>query len=130
MSGSGFTRGGARRVIDWSFGNSATAPTTPIKLHLETTAGTDSAAGTDLGSTTWQTLTMGASSNASPPVAANTSSVTITAGASGTVTAQRTWDAAGSPFDWHYGPLGASRAVVAADQLVFAIGAVTFQLAS
>lgn len=131
MTGSGFTRGASRRLIDASFLTAAlTAPVTSIKIHFETTAGTDSAPGTDLGSTTFQTLTMGAASNASPPVASSSGSVTTVAGANGTVTAQRTWDQAGTPFDWHYGPLGASRAVVIGDSLVFAATSITFQMTS
>lgn len=128
MTASGFTRAAAMRLIDASFGTSAlTAPSGSMKLHVTTTAPTESTAGTDLGSTTFPTLTMASATNANPPVAANSGSVTVTAGTSGTVTGVDVWDSGGTPFRWQFGQLASPRAVITGDSLVFAISALAFQ---
>jgi hypothetical protein len=127
---SGLTNARAAAYIDDSFGTSTrTAPTTPMKLSVETVAGTTSAAGTELGSTTRPTITMGAATG-TPPVASNSASVTVVAGASGTVVAQAIYDSAGTPVRAWWGPLTSSRTVVAGDSLLFAIGAITASITS
>jgi hypothetical protein len=127
---SGLTNATAAAYIDDSFGTTArTAPTTPMKLSPETTAGTTSAAGTELGSTTRPTITMGAASG-TPPVASNSASCTVVAGAGGTVNAIAIYDSAGTPIRKWWGALASSRTVVLGDSLVFAIGAVTASITS
>lgn len=127
---SGWTNTTAGAIQDDQFGVTArTAPTTPMKLSPETTAGTTSAAGTELGSTTRPTITMGAASG-TPPVSANSASCTVVAGAGGTVTAIAIFDSNGTPVRKAWGALTSSRTVVTADSLVFAIGAVTFTTTS
>ena len=127
---SGLTNATASAVIDDQNGvTTRTAPTTPLKLRVETVAGTTSAAGTELGSTTFPSITMGAASG-TPPVASNSGSVTITCGAGGTVVAAAIWDSAGTPIRKWWGALTTSRTVVTSDSLVFAIGAVTTSITS
>jgi hypothetical protein len=126
----GLTNATAAAYIDDSFGTSArVAPTTPMKLSVETVAGTTTAAGTELGSTTRPTITMGAATG-TPPVASNSAACNVTAGASGTVVAIAIYDSAGTPVRKWWGPLAASRAVVNGDTLAFAIGAVTASITS
>lgn len=128
MSGLTATRAG--NYIDDSFGTIArTAPTTPMKLSVETVAGTTSAAGTELGSTTRPTITMGASSG-TPPVASNSAACTVVAGASGTVVALAIYDSAATPVRAWWGALTTNRTVVAGDSLAFAIAAVTASITS
>ena len=127
---SGLTNATAAAYIDDSFGTTArTAPTTPMKLSVETVAGTTSAAGTELGSTTRPTVTMGASSG-TPPVASNSATCTVVAGAGGTVVAQAIYDSAGTPVRKWWGPLTSSRTVVSGDSLAYAIGAITASITS
>lgn len=124
------TNARAAAYIDDLFGTSArVAPTTPMKLSAETVAGTTSAAGTELGSTTRPTIAFGAATG-TPPVASNSGTVTVVAGASGTVVATAVYDSAGSPVREAWGPLASSRALIIGDSLVFAAGAITFTLTS
>lgn len=130
MTASGFTRPAAMRLVDASFGTAAlTAPSGAMKVHVTTTAPTESAAGTDLGSTTFPSLTMASATNANPPVAANSGTVTVTAGAGGSVTGVDIWDSGGTPFRWQFGQLGTARTVITGDSLVFAASALQFSLA-
>jgi hypothetical protein len=127
---SGLTNATAAAYIDDSLGTSTrTAPTTPMKLSVETVAGTTSAAGTELGSTTRPSIAFGASSG-TPPVASNSAQVTVVAGAGGTVVAQAIYDSAGTPVRKWWGPLASSRTVIAGDSLVFAIAAITASITS
>lgn len=127
---SGLTNATAAAYIDDSFGTTArTAPTTPMKLSVETVAGTTSAAGTELGSTTRPSIAMGAATG-TPPVASNTAQVTVVAGASGTVVAEAVYDSAATPVRKWWGALGTSRAVVTGDSLIFAAASVTASITS
>lgn len=127
---SGLTNATAAAYIDDSFGTSTrTAPTTPMKYAAETVAGTTSAAGTELGSTTRPTITMGAATG-TPPVASNSAAFTVVAGAGGTVVAGAIWDSAGTPVRKWWGPLASSRTLVTGDSLAFAIGSVTASITS
>jgi hypothetical protein len=127
---SGWTTATASAIQDDQFGVSTrTAPTTPMKLSVETVAGSAASAGTELGSTTRPTVTMGAASGA-PPVSSNSASCTVVAGAAGTVVAAAIWDSAGTPIRKAFGPLGTSRTVAIGDSLAFAIGAITFTTTS
>lgn len=127
---SGLTNATAAAVIDDQNGVTArTAPTTPMKLSVETAAGSTTAAGTELGSTTRPTITMGASSG-TPPVGSNSSACTVVAGAGGTVVAAAIYDSAGTPVRKWWGALTTSRTVVTGDSLAFAVGAVTTSVTS
>lgn len=127
---SGLTASRAGAYIDDSVGTSTrTAPTTPMKLSVETVAGTTSAAGTELGSTTRPTIAFGASSG-TPPVASSTGTTTVVAGASGTVVAVAVFDTAGTPIRVWWGALTSSRTVVTGDSLVFAAASVTLSITS
>lgn len=127
---SGLTYATSAAYIDDSFGTTArTAPTTPMKLRLETVAGSATAAGTEMTGTTFPTIVMGAATG-SPPVASNTPAVTVVSGQTTTVVAAAIWDTAGPPIRKWFGPLTSSRAVVSGDSLVFAIAAVTASITS
>src|ERR1700740_2349259 len=98
---SGYTTATANAILDDQFGTSArVAPTTPIKLAVETVAGTASAAGTELGSTPRATVSC---HTASAQSAASSGTTTVTAGASGTVVAIAIWDSAGTPIRKAFG---------------------------
>lgn len=128
MSGLTTTRAG--NYIDDSVGTSVrTAPTTPMKLSVETVAGTAGAAGTELGSTTRPSIAFGAATG-TPPVASNSAQVTVVAGASGTVVAHAVYDSAATPIRVWWGPLSSSRAVVTGDSLVYAAAAITLSITS
>lgn len=128
---SGWTRATAQAFQDDQLGVATrVAPTTPLKLAVETVAGTAAAAGTELGSTTRPTITFAAATNADPPVSANSGAVNVTCGASGTVVAVAIWDSAGTPVRKAWGPLTASRTVAAGDTLAFAAGAVALSTSS
>jgi hypothetical protein len=127
---SGLTTARAAAYIDDSVGTAArTAPTTPMKLSVETVAGSAGAAGTELGSTTRPTVAFGAATG-TPPVAGSTGTTTVVCGASGTVVAIAIYDSAGTPIRVWWGPLSSSRTVVAADSLVFAANGITLSLTS
>lgn len=127
---SGLTAARAAAYIDDSVGTTArTAPTTPMKLSVETVAGTTSAAGTELGSTTRPSIAFGASTG-TPPVASSTGTTTVVAGAGGTVVAVAVYDSAGTPVRVWWGPLASQRTVVAGDSLAFAAAAVTLSITS
>lgn len=127
---SGLTNATAAAYIDDSFGTSArVAPTTPMKLSVETVAGTTSAAGTELGSTTRPSIAFGAAAG-TPPVATNSAQVTVVAGAGGTVLAHAVYDSAGSPIRKWWGPLTSSRTVVSGDSLVYAAAAISASITS
>lgn len=126
----GLTTNRAAAYIDDSFGTTVrTAPVSPMKLTVETVAGSAGAAGTELGSTTRVTIVMGAATG-TPPVASNSATATIIAGAGGVVVAQAIYDSAGTPIRWWWGPLANSRTVVTGDALAFAVGSVTAGLSS
>jgi hypothetical protein len=121
---SGFTTATWNAVIDDQFGTAArTAPTTPMKLALETTAGTAAAAGTELTGYTRPTIAFTAAASAS---ASNTAALTIPCSVGATVNAQAIYDNAGTPVRKAWGPLTTPRTVVAGDSLAFAIGSIVF----
>ena len=127
---SGLTALTAAACLDDQLGTTArTAPTTPMKLSVETVAGTTSAAGTELGSTTRPTIAFGAATG-TPPVASSTGTTNVTAGASGTVVAVAIYDSAGTPIRKAWGALTTSRAVVTSDVLAFAAASVTLSITS
>jgi hypothetical protein len=118
----------ASRLLDASLGTTAyTAPTTPMKLALETATGSNAAAGTEVtgGSYARQTITFGAASSGS---ASNSNAITFTAMPAATVTGLEIYDSAGTPRRAWVGALTASKTVAAGDSLSFAISSITITL--
>lgn len=120
MAPSGLPTTAANRVIDWSHGLSATAPTTPMKVAITTTAPTASAAGTKVSGPADQTLTQGAAASNS---SANTTALTWSGMPATTTVGVDEYDAV--PFRWWFGQLATSRTTSSGDILTIAIGSYT-----
>jgi hypothetical protein len=119
----------ANRLLDASLGTTAyTAPTGAMKLALETTTGTASAAGTEVtgGSYARQTIAFSAASGGS---ATNSGSISFTVMPAATVTGVEIYDSNGTPRRAWVGALGSSKTVGAGDTLSFATSSVTVTLA-
>lgn len=112
---------GETRVLDWTVGNSTTAPTGPMKLALLTATGTDSSAGTEVvgGSYARQTITFDA---AATGAMANSNTVTFSSMPACTVTGWAIYDSAGSPVRWWHGALDVAKTLNSGDDFVVAIG--------
>jgi hypothetical protein len=118
----------ANRLLNASLGTVAyVAPTGPMKLALETTTGTNAAAGVELtgGSYVRQTVTFG---SAAGGAASNSAAVTFTALPAAVVAGVEIYDSAGTPRRGWVGPMTASKTVAAGDSLTFSIGAVAVSL--
>lgn len=118
----------ANRLLDASLAVAAfTAPTSPMKLALATSTGTNAAAGTEVtgGSYARQTITFGSASGGS---SSNTNAITFTAMPSATVTGVDVYDSNGTPRRAWAGALTASKTVAAGDSLSFAASSVTITL--
>lgn len=118
----------ANRLLDASLGVATyTAPTTPMKLGLETSTGSNSAAGTEVtgGSYARQSITFASASAGST---SNTGAITYTAMPAATVTGVEVYDSNGTPRRGWVGPLGSSKTVAAGDSLSFSTGAVVVSL--
>lgn len=109
------------RVLDWTLGNSTTAPTAPMKLALLTANGTDSSAGTECtgGSYARQTIAFSAAASGAT---SNTADVTFTGMPACTVTGFALYDSAGSPVRWWHGAATASKTVNSGDDFIVAAG--------
>lgn len=119
----------ANRLLDASLGTASyTAPTTPMKLALATSTGTNSAAGTEVsgGSYARQTITWNAASSGS---ATNSNSITFTSMPAATVTGVDIYDNNGTPRRAWVGALTASKTVASGDSLSFAAASVSITLA-
>lgn len=128
---SGWTRQAAREIQDDQLGVSTrTAPTTPMKLAVDTATGSAASAGTELGSTTRPSIAFAAATNADPPVSSNSGTVNVTAGAGGTVNGLDVFDSAGTPIRKVWGGLTTPRVVVAGDTLAFAASSINMSTAS
>lgn len=115
-------------VLDALVGTASfSAPTTPMKLALETVAGTDSAAGTEVvgGSYARQTVTFAAAASGS---CATNAAVNFTTMPACTVVAVAIYDNAGSPVRYWYGALSASKTVGAGDTFQIPSGQLTLSL--
>lgn len=115
----------ANRLLDASFGTTAyTAPTTPMKLALDTANGTATAAGTEVtgGSYARQTITM---SSASAGANANSATINFTSMPAATVTGVEVYDSNGTPRRAWWGALTASKTTGAGDTLSFAASSIT-----
>lgn len=118
----------ANRLGDATFGTATyTAPTTPMKLALATTASTASAAGTEVtgGSYARQTIAFSAFSSGST---SNSGAINYTNMPATTTSHVDIYDNAGSPRRAWFGALTASKTTAAGDTLSFAIGAITVTL--
>ncbi len=118
----------ANRLLDASFAVATyTAPTSPMKLSLESVIGTNAASGTEDtgGSYARQTLTMGAAASGAN---ASTVAATYTNMPALTTVAGRVFDSAGTPRAAWWGAM-TNKTTASGDTLSFAIGAVTGALA-
>ncbi|UQT54352.1 hypothetical protein M4V62_04215 [Streptomyces durmitorensis] len=108
-------------------GTATTAPTLPLKVALVTANGSDSAAGTEAtgGSYVRKNLTVGAASSGAT---SNTADLVWTGMPAGTFVGVEVWDSAGVPIRLWYGPLAASRTLLAGDELKITAGQLTFAL--
>ncbi|MGY1549567.1 phage tail fiber protein [Streptomyces sp. MN6] len=115
------------RALDWLMGNATTAPTTPLRVALVTANGSDTAAGTEVtgGSYTRKNLTTAAAVNGAT---SNSADLVWTGMPAATVVGVEVWDSAGTPVRLWYGPLAASRTVLAGDELRIPAGSLTFAL--
>jgi hypothetical protein len=109
-------------------GTAYTAPTTPMKLALATTASSAATAGTEVagGSYARQTVAFGTSAGTG---VANTGAVTYTNMPAATTTHVDIYDSNGSPRRAWWGALTAAKTTAAGDTLSLAIGALTVVLA-
>jgi hypothetical protein len=114
-------------MLDWSVGNSTTAPTAPIKCRLMTANGSDSSAGTEVagGSYVSQTVTFSAASSGST---SNSGDLVFSAMPSCTVVGVELWDSAGSPVRIWYGALTVSKAVNSGDTFKISAGSLSLSL--
>jgi hypothetical protein len=129
---SGLTTTAANRVIDATFLTATlTAPTSPIKVRLTTTAPTAAAAGTEVSGGSYAALQidthMAAASSAS---SASNAALTYTNMPAATVVGIDLFDAAGTPFRWWWGPLTANKTTASGDTLAFASGAIVTSITS
>lgn len=119
-------------ALNFLFNNqTATRPTLPLKLRLMTANGSDSSAGTELG--TSGGYTAGGSNvvfaaAASGQVASN-ADVSWTNMPAATIVGVEVWDSAGSPVRLAYGALGANKTTNSGDTFTVASGALTISLA-
>jgi hypothetical protein len=118
----------SNRLLDASLGTAAfVAPTTPMKLALDTVNGTATAAGTEVvgGSYARQTVAFTA---ASAGATANTALISFTNMPAATVTGVEVFDSAGSPRRVWFGALTAAKTTASGDTLSFAVSAITVAL--
>lgn len=108
------------QLLDALVGTASYTVTTPIKVALETVAGTDAAAGTEVtgGSYARQTVTFGSAASGS---ISNSGALTFSSMPACTVVAVAVYDSAGTPKRLAYGALTASKTVASGD---------TFQIAT
>lgn len=102
--------------------------TTPMKARLMTANGSDSANGTELGTSGGYTAggaTITFGSAAASGTIANTVAVTWTNMPATTVVGLEIWDSTGTPVRIWWGALASSKTVASGDTFEFAIGAVT-----
>lgn len=115
------------QLLDALVGNASYTVTTPIKLALVTANGSDSTGGTEVtgGSYSRQNISFGAASGGQ---IVSTGTISFGNMPTTTVVGIELWDSGGTPKRLAYGPLTASKALVAGDTLQFAAGSVTMTL--
>lgn len=115
------------RMLDWSLGNTTTAPTAPLKCRLMTANGTDASAGTEVtgGSYASQTVTFSAASGGST---SNSADLVFNGMPACTVVGVEVWDSAGTPARIWYGALSANKTVNAGDPFKITAGQLQLSL--
>ena len=118
---------GENRALDFILGNTATAPTTPLKVALVTANGDDATAGTELtgGGYARQSLSVAAAVNGAT---SNSADLVWTNMPAATVVGVEIWDSAATPVRLWYGALTASRTVAAGDELRLVAGSLTLSM--
>lgn len=118
----------ASRLLDASLGTTTyAAPTSPLKLALDTSTGSNSAAGTEVtgGSYARQTIVFG---SAAAGVSNSSNSISFTNLPACTVTGIEIFDSSGTPRRAWVGALTASKTVSAGDSLSFSPSSVSATL--
>lgn len=118
-------------VLNLLLRGTALTVTTPMKARLMTANGSDSANGTELGTSGGYTAggaTITFGSAASAGSISNTAAVTWTNMPATTVVGLEIWDSTGTPVRIWWGALAASKTTASGDTFEFAIGAVTCTL--
>lgn len=115
-------------LLDALVGTAAYSVTTPIKLALMTTNGTDAAAGTEVtgGGYARQTITFGPAASGQ---IGNNAVINFTNMPAATVVGIEIYDTAATPKRLAYGALTASKTTASGDTLQFGANAVTLSLA-
>lgn len=114
-------------LLDALVGTSSYSVTTPCKLALMTSNGSDSSAGTEVtgGSYSRQTIAFDAAASGS---ISNNAVINFTGMPVATVTGIEIYDSAGTPKRLAYGSLSSNKTTASGDTLQFAIGAITLSL--
>lgn len=118
-------------VLNLLLRGTALTITTPMKARLMTANGSDSANGTELGTSGGYTAggaTITFGSAASAGSISNTVAVTWTNMPATTIVGLEIWDSTGSPVRIWWGALASSKTVASGDTFEFAISAVTCTL--
>ena len=121
----------ANNLLDAELGKAThTAPTTPMKLALNTANGTATAAGTEVtgGSYARQDLSAALPANASSGAITSNAAVNFTGMPATTVTGAEVFDSAGSPRRAFFGALASSKTTGAGDTLQFPSGQISLTL--
>lgn len=119
-------------ALNFLFNNqTATRPTLPLKLKLMTANGTDSAAGTELGTSGGYTaggatVTFGAAASGQVATSADVSWTNMPAA---TIVGVEVWDTAGSPVRLAYGALTANKTTNSGDTFTVTAGNLTISVA-
>lgn len=120
-------------VLEWLFSSrTATRPTTPLKLRLMTAVGSDSAAGTELGTSGGYTAggaTITFGTTAAGGSISNTADVSWTNMPATTINGVEIWDTAGTPVRIAYGSLSAAKTTNSGDTFTVTAGNLTITLA-
>lgn len=132
----GIDKNEAKRLLDASMGVVAMiAPTTPMKIALNTATSSDDAAGTEVvnaGGSAYarQDVVVPAGTADSTGAVTNNSSaiVAFTNMPAATVTNANEYDSAGTPRRTFWGDLASAKTTALGDTLSFAIGALTFRI--
>lgn len=118
----------ADRLLNASLGAATyTAPTTPMKLALATSASSASAAGTEVAGGSYARQNI-AFTTATSGANANSGVITFTAMPACTVTHVDIYDSNGTPRRCWFGPLTASKVLGSGDSISFAVSSVSAAL--
>ena len=119
----------ANNLLNGSLGTGTafSAPTTPMKLALDTANGTATAAGTEVtgGSYARQTITFSA---ASAGATSNSAQINFTSMPAATVTGVEVYDSAATPVRKWFGALTTSKTTSAGDTISFSVSSVSATL--